>query len=110
MKKLVVLINNENVYEFDREVSLVDEQLVFLDKMDSDMDKGIKVNGELLASPDKQQCATFVVMNLIKGLQQENNAVITASCTYLVNRFPRLLEVHANDADKVVKIDLVEED
>lgn len=110
MKKLTVHINNENVYEFDREITLIDEQLAFLEKMDSDMDKGIKVNGELLASPDKQQRATFVVMNLIKALQQENEAIITASCTYLINRFPLLLEVHANGFDKTIKIELVEED
>jgi hypothetical protein len=110
MKKLTVFINNENVHEFDREISLIDEQLAFLEKMDSDMDKGIKVNGELLANPDKQQRGTFVVMNLIKALQQENDAIITASGTYLINRFPELLEVHANDYGKTVKIELIEDD
>jgi len=110
MKKLTVFINDENVYEFNRELSLIDEQLAFLEKMDSDMDNGIKVNGELLASPNKQQRATFVAMNLIKALQQENEAIITASCTYLINRFSELLEVHANDYGKTIKIELVEED
>ena len=110
MKKLSVLINDENIFEFDRELSLVEEQLVFLDKIDSDMKKGIKVNGELFISPDKQQRATFVAMNLLKALQQENDAIITASCVYLINRFPQLIEVHANNHDNTIKIDLIEEE
>ena len=110
MNKLAVLINNEIVFEFDRELSFADQQLAFLDKMDSDMDSGIKIHGELLANPDSQQRASFVVMNLIKALQQDNEAVITASCAYLVNRFPRLIEVHANDHGKSVKIELIDEE
>ena len=110
MNKLAVLINNEIVFEFDRELTFADQQLVFLDRMDSDMDSGIKIHGELIMNPDSQQRANFVVMNLIKALQQDNEAVITASCAYLVNRFPRLIEVHANDHGKSVKIELIEED
>ena len=110
MNKLSVLINDENVFEFDRELSLVEEQLVFLDKIDSDMKKGIKVNGEVITSPDKQQRATFVAMNLLKALQQENEAIKTASCVYLISRFPQLIEVHANDHDQTIKIDLIEEE
>ena len=109
MNKLAVLINNEIVFEFDRDLTVEEQQLAFLDKMDSDMDSGIKIHGELLANPDSQQRATFVVMNLIKALQQDNEAVITASCAYLVNRFPRLIEVHANDHGKSVKIELIDE-
>ena len=110
MNKLTVLINNEIVFDYDRELTIEDHQLAFLDKMDSDMDNGIKIHGELLASPDSQQRATFVVMNLIKALQQDNDAVKTASCAYLVNRFPQLIEVHANDHDNTVKIDLIEQE
>jgi len=110
MNKLAVLINNEIVFEFDRELSFADQQLAFFDKMDTDMDSGIKIDGELLANPDSQQRASFVVMNLIKALQQDNEAVITASCAYLANRFPQLIEVHANDHGKSVKIELIDEE
>jgi hypothetical protein len=110
MRKLVVLINNEVVFDYDREISFAEEQLAFLDKMDNDMDKGIKIHGELLTNPDRQQRATFVVMNLIKALQQENDAVKMSSCAYLINRFPQLSEVHANDCDNTVKIELIEDE
>ena len=109
MNKLVVFVNNEIVFEFDRDLTFEDQQLAFFARMDSDMESGIKIQGELLVNPDSQQRATFVVMNLIKALQQENEAVISASCAYLVNRHPALIEVHANDHADTVKIELIEE-
>ena len=109
MSKLAVLVNNEIVFEFDRDMIFEEQQLAYLDRMDSDMESGIKIQGELLLNPDSQQRATFIVMNLIKALQQDNEAVISASCAYLVNRHPALIEVHANDHANTVKIELIEE-
>lgn len=109
MDKLTVLINNEIVFEYDRNLTFADQQLAFLDRMDADMERGIKIQGELLVNPDSQQRETFVAMNLIKALQQDNEAGISASCAYLVSRHPALIEVHANDQDNAVKIELIEE-
>jgi len=110
MNKLSVLVNNEPVFEFDRDITFDEPQLAFLNRMDSDMDKGIKVRGHLQVDPDSEQRATFVVMNLIKALQQDNEAVVSASCAYLLNRHPALIEVHANDDVDSVKIELIEEE
>jgi len=104
---LTVFINNEIVFEFDKNLSLEDMQLTFLDRMDADMDKGIKIRGELLKQPDSQQRTIFVAMNLIKALQQDHDAAKTASCAYLVNRHPDLLEVHANEQGGAGDIDFV---
>lgn len=109
MKTLTILANDQVVYEFDREQVLVAEQFEFLDNMDRSMDSGIKLYGELISQPDVRQRATFVAMNLLKALQQDNAAIASASGAYLVNRCPWLCEVHAKDeADRVV-IELVEE-
>lgn len=108
MNKLAIFVNNENVFEFNSGLTFEDQQLAFLDKMDTDMDSGIKIQRELLVNPDNQQRATFVVMNLIKALQQDNEAVLSASCAYLVNRHPALIEVRANDYNNALKIELIE--
>jgi len=109
MKKLTFYINGDVVFEYDRDITFEPEKLDFLDKMDKDMEKGIKIRGEFTIHPDLQQRTNFVVMNLIKALQQDNNAVIAASCAYLINRHPALFEVHANDLDGAIGIELVNE-
>ena len=109
MKKLTVYINDQVAYDYDKETALEDKQLVFFDKMDSDMARGRKIQGELIANPDISQRATFVAMNLIRALQQDNQPIILASCAYLANRLPALVEVHARDQGSTVNIELVDE-
>lgn len=108
MAKLSVFINSEVVFDFDKDHALEEQQISFLDQMDSDIGRGIKIKGELLTNPDKKQRATFVSMNLIKAIQQDNDAIKFASCAYLANRYPELSEVHANDHDGSVKIEFIE--
>lgn len=110
MKKVTIFVNNQVAYEFDKEVPIDDQKLAFLDKMDSDMACGIKIQGELIPQPDKHQRATFVIMNFIRALQQQNEALIAAYSAYLANRLPGLVEVHANDHGSGIRIDLVEEE
>lgn len=109
MKTLTVFVNDQVAYEHDKATHFDERQLAFLDKMDSDMDRGIKIYGELITHPDTRQRATFVAMNLLKALKQENEPIITASCAYLINRLPALIEVRARDQGNRVSIELVEE-
>jgi len=109
MKNITVFVNNEAVYDYDRDITIEEEQLVFLDKMDSDMEKGIKIKGKLVSKPDSEQRATFVAMNMIKALQQGNDAAIYASSAYLVHRNPTLSEVHVNDEGKTINVEFINE-
>ena len=65
MNKLSILINQEVVFEYDRDNILDEQKRAFLNKMDADMDRGIKIQGEMIAGADAQQRAKFVGMNLI---------------------------------------------
>lgn len=109
MKKLTIYANENVVYEYNKETALEEKQFAFFDKMDGDMDRGIKLQGKLITDPDVMQRATFVAMNLIRALQQNNEAIVNASCAYLANRLPALIEVHAKDQGSTVNIELVEE-
>ena len=109
MNKLVIINNDKVIYEFDRVVILETKRSAFLDKMDRDMKRGISINGELLVNPDEKQRKTFIAMNLIKAIQQDNDATIFATCAYLVNRLPELIELRANDRGDTVKIEFIEE-
>lgn len=105
MSKIALFVNNQVAFDFDKDMSLEESQIIFLDKMDSDMKKGIKINGELLSNPDKLQRAEFTVMNLIRALQQENQAVVEASCAYISNRLPEVYEVHVKSHKSGVKVE-----
>lgn len=107
---LTIFINDEPVFERERDINLEQSQLEFLEKMDSDMDRGIKISGESYENPSQEQRLTFVAMNLIKALQQENDAVIAASCAYLIQRRPDLIEVRASNGELGVNIELISED
>lgn len=110
MKNITVFVNHEAVYDYDRDIIIEEEQLMFLDRMDSDMEQGIKIKGELISTPDSHQRATFIVMNLIIALQQSNNASVSATSAYLAHRYPTLIEVHTNDEGNAINIEFVNED
>lgn len=109
MKILTIYANDQIAYEYDKETDVDERKAGFFDTMDRDMDRGIKIQGELIANPDTKQRATFVAMNLIRALQQDNQPIILASCAYLADRLPAIIEVHASDQGRTVNIDLVEE-
>lgn len=109
MKNLNIYIDDQSVFEYDSSQLLDDQQLAFLDKMDSDMEKGIKVQGELISKPDKQQRARFIALNLLKAISQDNHASISVSCAWLANRFSNLREVHIKRIDGSFEVELVEE-
>ena len=109
MKQVSVFVNDEKVFDYDKETTFEENQLKYLDTMDGDMHKGIKIQGELITEPDSRQRATFIVMNLIKALRQDNQAVLSVSCAYLNNRIPDLSEVHVNDIKAGIHIEYIGE-
>ncbi len=108
MNALKIVINEKPVHEYDKDDVLSAQQLEFLDGMDRSMDRGLKINGELISEPDSRQRASFVAMNLIRALMQEDQAKIQVSCAYLAKRLPGLTEVHARDQEGKVAIELIE--
>ena len=109
MKTLSLYINNELAYEYDRATLLSDSQQAFLDKMDADMARGIRVSGETISEPDQHQRATFITLNLIRAMQQEDEAKIAVSCAYLASRLPHVVEVRASDQDGGIGVEFIEE-
>ena len=104
MTKITLFVNGKAAFDFDKDMALDESQLEFIDKMDSDMGKGIKINGELFSTPDNIKRAEFTVLNLIRALQQENEAIVAASCAYISKRLPDIDEVHVNDSESGVKV------
>ena len=109
MSYLSIFINDQLAFEHDLSKSLDANQLAFLNKMDGDMDRGFRISGEMISEPDAKQKATFVAMNLLRALQQEDDAKIAVACAYIGHRLPHVIEVRASDQGDRIHIEFVEE-
>lgn len=104
---LTVLINGEPHIEYDRDRILPEPQQLYLDRMDDRMSSGIELGGVKVDSPDALQRAQFVAIQVIEGLQEDNEPVIAASCAYLASRMPDLTQVKAQLVDEGYSVELV---
>jgi energy-converting hydrogenase Eha subunit B len=75
--------------------------------MELDMDGGFELNGEMIASPDKSQRASYVAMSLLYGIETENNDMVSIACAYLANRLPDLKQIRAIEKGQDVTLDFI---
>jgi hypothetical protein len=92
---LVVLVNGESRLEYDRSKVLSERQRVCLDRMDRQMDSGIRLGTDWVEQPRPAQRASFVAAQLVDALQRDDEGLIAACCTYLANRLPELKQIKA---------------
>lgn len=92
---MVVLLNGEALFEYDRTKSLPETQQQYLERMDTQMDEGITLGNEVIAKPDQLQRAQFVALTLVNAIDKDNEAVIAAMNSYLAIRYPDLKQVKA---------------
>jgi len=100
---LSVVLNGDTVIEYQRSEYTSDDQQLFLDKMDRDMRAGINIGGEYIEDPDENERINYVAMKLIQAILTGNEALITAMCAYISNRYFALEEIQAEqEGDQIV--------
>lgn len=104
---LVVLVNGESRLEYDRSKELSERQRVYLDRMDRQMDSGIRLGTDWVEQPRPAQRASFVAAQLVDALQRDDEALIAACCTYLANRLPELKQIKARLLTAGFSVELV---
>ena len=104
---LVVLVNGELRLEYDRSKVLSDRQRVYLDRMDRQMDPGIRVGDDWVEQPEPMQRASFVAGQLVDALQRDDEGLIAACCSYLANRLPELKQIKARILGGGFSVELV---
>jgi len=105
--KLAVVINGQAVIEYDRNKPLPGLQRRYLDQLDQDMDEGFMLGDVRVDDPNAVQRAQFIANHLVNAIEDDNDAVIAATCAYLANRLPSLKQVRATDSDEGMTIDLI---
>ncbi len=104
---LTVYVNNQKVLEFDKSQRQPGKQRQFFDNMDLDMDDGIDINGDMITSPDKMQRVNYVAMNLLHGIENKDQGMISATCGYLANRIPDLKQIRSLEHGVEITMDLI---
>lgn len=104
---MAVLLNDVAQLEYDRDKALTDYQNTYLDKMDTQMDQGIEIDGETIEAPELNQKIQFVAANMLSAMKAGNEGMTSALCTYLATRLPDLKQVKITEQENNVSIDLV---
>ena len=104
---MAVLLNGIAQLEYDRDRLLPDQQLAYLDKMDSKMDDGIRIGNEMVVNPGLEQRTQFAAANLLHALKSDDPPVAAAMCSYLAIRMPDLKQVLIEDNAGQVSIEFV---
>ena len=107
---LRVVLNGNEIHEYEKTTRYPGKQREFLDNMDLDMDEGIEIDGEIIDSPDKMQRAQYVAMSLLYGIETSKEGLVSAACGYLVTRLPDLQQIRAVEEGEDVTMDLIFED
>ena len=105
--KLRVILNGNEVHEYEQNTRYPGKQREYFDNMDLDMDEGVEIDGELINSPDKMQRAQYVAMSLLYGIQMKSEGLVSAACGYLVTRLPDLKQIRAVEEGEAVTMDLI---
>ena len=107
MSMLIAVVNGDSEIEYDRDKTLPEQQLSYLDKMDEKMDMGIPAQQGNIFAPDQQQKAQFVAAQLMGAIEANNEQLIAASMAYLALRLPELKQVVSKAVDGTKQISLI---
>ncbi|MFV1984750.1 MAG: hypothetical protein ACC657_14490 [Thiohalomonadales bacterium] len=111
MSKLLLLVHNGEIkIEYACNKPLAGIQRRFLEKMDTDMDNGIKINGKPVLNPDKMQRVQYVTNHLVNSFLNNKEQLISAAYAYLAKTVPELKQIRVDTTSEHDSIDLVFDD
>ena len=105
MNKLSIVFNGTPELEYDRNKSLEDHQLLYLDKMDEKMSQGITIGDEHISNPDSQQRSQFVAANLAHAIKTDQEAAMASLCAYLATRMPEVQQITIDESGDGIEVD-----
>jgi len=108
MQNLIKLVINDNeVLQYDKNVKLPDNQNEYLKNMDIKMDQGIILGNQNVTQPEQLQKAQFVTLNMLSFLDNNQEQEAIAMFSYLVNYMSELKQVKVLGKPGNYKIEFV---
>ncbi len=107
MSMLAVVVNDQLMLEYNRDIPLDDNKLNYINSLDKKFDQGIELEGEKLSNPNVQQRAQFISLSLMEGIMYKDDKMASASLAWLALRLPDLKQVVAQVDHNGTKFELV---
>jgi len=107
MGMLAVVVNDQLMLEYNRDVALDENKQKYIESLDAKFDQGIELEGEALSNPTVQQRAQFISLSLMEGLMYKDDKMASASLAWLALRLPDLKQVVAHVDHNGTKFELV---
>ncbi len=107
MSMLAVVVNDQLMLEYHRDVPLAENKQKYLDSLDHKFDQGIELDGEKLPNPNLQQRAQFITLSLMEGIMYKDDKMASASLAWLALRLPDLKQVIAEVDHNGTRFELV---
>lgn len=102
-----VLIDGVAQLEYSRGTDLPQKQQDFLAQIDTRLEQGFDLGGEVISTPDLAQKAQLIALQLIQYIKKDDEAHAAAFCAWLATRLPDLKQVKIDDSSGEVSIELV---
>lgn len=107
MSMLAVVVNDELMLEYHRDIDLDENKQNYLNSLDAKFDKGIELDGEKLNNPTLQQRAQFISLSMMEGIMYKDEKMASVSLAWLALRLPDLKQVIAQVDHNGTKFELV---
>lgn len=91
--RLAIVLDGRLEIYYDRTRPLPEHQRQALERMDAEMEGGITLGDQRIATPDLGQRAQFVAMRLVRALGENDESLMAATTSYLALRLPDLKQV-----------------
>ncbi|MBF0264550.1 MAG: hypothetical protein HQL46_04705 [Gammaproteobacteria bacterium] len=102
-----LVLNNDPILQFDRNIPIPKEQKAFLMQMEIKMSGGFELSGKFIQKPDLMQKSQFVALNMLEYIVQENFSKATGLFTYIVDSLTDLQQVNAQGTHQNFKVEFV---
>lgn len=95
MNRLAIVVNEELMYEYHRDVELAENKQKYLASLDHKFDQGLEISGEFVESPSLEQRAKYMTLSLMEGIMYQDEKMASVSLSWLATRLPELKQVIA---------------
>jgi len=102
-----LLINDDEVFQYDKNIELPESQRNYLHLMDSKMNGGINLDGNAVNNPSQLEKAQFVIFNLLSYLDKNEEQESLAMFSYIVHYLDELKQVKVQGKTGNYKIEFV---